>query len=384
MAIIKKIIRRAFKLVERHPWVIPTFGFVSGIASFFLVERKQDQFGQILAVLMLVGWLWLSLEKLLQRGISHWFAIDISPTLLRFATQLLHQESLFFVIPFFVITTSWNSGQLIFTSLLIVSAFISIIDPLYYKWLAPRRWLYFIFHGITLFAVLLVALPLIFHLPTPKSYIWALAIAVLLSLPGIARDMTMGWWKRIPVIILLMAGVGAVGLLSRPWIPPASIWLTQVAITDHVDDATRSPQNRLRQVTREQLRNGIYAYTSIHAPRGLHERIYHLWKRNGTLVDKIALDVRGGREEGYRAWTHKINFPEEAAGSWQILVVTEAQQVIGVLRFQVVESATSEQTARSAQLSSLSSVSSLSSSSAVASPSPADLLQSLDPASAAE
>lgn len=329
-------------MVEHHPWLIPTFGFVSGIASFFLVERKQDQFAQILSILMLLGWLWLALEKLLQRGIAQWFGIEVPPALLRFLTQLLHQESLFFVIPFFVITTSWNSGQVIFTSLLIISAFISLVDPLYYRWLAPRRWLYFIFHGITLFAVLLVALPLIFHLPTPKSYLWALAIAVLLSLPGVARDLVLVWWKRIPAMLLMMLAACAIGLLSRPWIPPASIWLTQVAITEHVDDESRLPKNRLRSVSRDQLHNGIYAYTAIHAPRGLQERIYHQWKHDGKLVDKIALDVSGGREEGYRSWSHKVNFPEDAVGNWQIMVVTEAQQVLGVVRFKVVDSIKSQ------------------------------------------
>ena len=90
-------------------------------------------------------------------------------------------------------------------------------------------------------------------------------------------------------------------------------------------------------VSSDQLRNGIYAYTAIHAPRGLNERIYHQWSRNGKKLDKIALDITGGREQGYRAWSHKMNFPEEVAGDWKITVMTEANQVIGVLRFEVVE-----------------------------------------------
>lgn len=31
---------------------------------------------------------------------------------------MIHQETLFFVLPFFFITTTWNSGQLVFTGLL--------------------------------------------------------------------------------------------------------------------------------------------------------------------------------------------------------------------------------------------------------------------------
>ena len=35
-----------------------------------------------------------------------------------------------------------------------------------------------------------------------------------------------------------------------------------------------------------------------------------------------------------------MNFPKDAAGNWRIQVETEAKQVLGVLRFRVVDSAT--------------------------------------------
>lgn len=341
---LKKWGRWGIALMERYPWTIAIFGFVSGVASFVMVERKQEEFAQVIAVLMLASWLWLALENLLKRLISYWFDVTLPRPLLSFATQLVHQESLFFVIPFFFITTAWNSGQMVFTSLLAIAAFISIIDPIYYRWLAPRRWLYFIFHGLTLFAVLLTTLPLLFYLPTPKSYLWALGIAVTLSLPHVASAMPYNWGRRIIATLLLMLAIGALGLLARPWIPPASLWLTQVAITDHIDDENRSPSNQLKVITTAQLSAGIYAYTAIHAPRGLNERIYHQWRHNGKDIDRIPLDIQGGRESGYRAWTHKINFPEKHLGNWQIQVLTEANQLIGVLRFRVIESAPPLQT----------------------------------------
>lgn len=324
-------------LVERHPWLMAIFGFGSGLFSFFMVQRKQE-FAQVIVILMLVSWLWLALESLLQRGVSHWFGFKLPPGVLSFITQMVHQESLFFIIPFFVASTVWNSGQSAFTSLLIVSAFISIVDPIYYHWLAPRRWLYFIFHGITLFAVLLTALPIILYIPTPQTYLWAMIISLVLSLPNIVRAMSVSWWQRIAIGIVLIVLVSGVGILARPWIPPAPLRLTQVAITTHLDDESRSPQTKLKVVTFAQLRGGLYAYTAIKAPRGLNEKIYHVWLHNGHEVDKVALDITGGRGDGYRAWSHKLNFPKDPRGKWQIKVVTEAKQIVGVLRFRVVES----------------------------------------------
>ena len=331
----KRAVDCIYKVVQRYPLAVAVAGLISGLLSFFMVERKQE-LAQVIAIMVLVSWLWLVLETSLERGISYWFGIKLPPVLVNFATQLVHQESLFFIIPFFFITTAWNSGQMVFTGFLITAAIVSIIDPIYYHWLAPRRWLYFIYHGVTIFAVLLTALPIIFHLPTPQSYLWSIVIALVLTLPNVVRSLQFDWWKRGFLMIILAIGIGSLGLLIRPWVPPATLWLTEFAITDQMDIEQRSPVNILKTVNLEQLHQGIYAYTAIHAPRGLNERIYHVWTLNGEVIDKVALEIKGRREAGYRSWSRKENFPADPLGRWKIEVVTEANQLIGVLRFQVV------------------------------------------------
>lgn len=120
--------------------------------------------------------------------------------------------------------------------------------------------------------------------------------------------------------------------------PPATLWLTEVAVSTEMDDRNREPGPRIEQITVAQLHaQGLFAYTSISAPRGLNERIYHVWQQPGETAERIALDIHGGRKEGYRAWTHKQNFPPNPLGRWQVRVVTEDGQLIGILRFQVVE-----------------------------------------------
>jgi len=333
--------QRIAVLLQRFPWVVPTLGFISGAASFLLVERDREKFAQLIAVLMLVSWVWLTLEKLLRREISRLLDLDapLPAPVVSFATQMVHQESLFFAIPFFFVTTAWNTGQAAFTSLMMLFALISVIDPVYFRWLAARRWLYFIFHGITLFAVLLIALPILFYLPTPQAYLWSLGAAILLSLPGILRALPRVWWRRFIATAALIPLIGAAGYYVRPWIPSATLRLTKVAVTDEINNRDRAPERALKVITEDQLRAGLYAYTAINAPRGLRERIYHEWRRNGRTVDRIALEITGGREAGYRAWSHKLNFPPYPVGSWEIHVLTEANQVIGILRFRVVKSA---------------------------------------------
>lgn len=334
----KKPLRRLIELQHRYPGVIAAFGFISGLASFILVDRKEGV-AQVVAMAMLASWVWLMLENILNRGLARLFGFELPRPLLRYATQMIHQESLFFVLPFFAVTTSWNSVQALFTGLLGGAALVSIIDPLYYKWLTPRRWLLLAYHTLALFAVLLTALPIILHLTTTQSFRLALGAAVLLSFPSLAGVISAPRWRRALLIVGLALSVGAVGWLMRTWVPPSTLWLTEMAVTAKLDDNNRAPGQGINQITVAELRaQGLFAYTSISAPRGLNERIYHVWQRpGGEEGERIALDIHGGRKEGYRAWTHKQNFPQNPIGRWQVRVVTENGQLIGVLRFRVVE-----------------------------------------------
>jgi hypothetical protein len=335
MIFLKAQLLRLHALLQRFPWVMPLYGFVSGLAGFFLVER-QAEFAKVIAILMLVSWLWLALENLLSQQLAQRFGLQLPPWLLRFATQMVHQQSLFFVLPFFALTTAWDSGQLVFTGLLGLCALIAIIDPLYFNWLAPRRWLYLAFHSLTLFAVLLTALPIILHQTTAQSYQWALLASVLLSFPSLLGTLKINrWWRWLALPGLSLALLGA-GWLARPWVPPATLWLSEVVVSAQMNASQRAPGQAREQLSSAQLKQqGLYAYTAINAPRGLTERIYHVWRHNGTEVDRIALDIQGGTKAGYRAWSHKQNFPAEPSGKWRVDVITDGGQTLGVLRFRV-------------------------------------------------
>ena len=332
------LVQRVLEFIKRYPGLIAFFGFCSGIGSFILVDR-QAKLATWIAVIMLVSWVWLMVENSAVALLTKLLKREIPQPLLRYATQMIHQESLFFVLPFFFVTTTWNSGQLVFTGVLAAAGLISIIDPLYYKWLAPRRWLFMALHTLTLFAALLTALPIILHLTTAESYKLSLIIAMLLSFPSLASSFPLNSWKRGAGLVLMTLAIGGAGWMLRSWVPPATLWLTEVAVSTQFDNQNRTPGESIQEIGVNQLRGaGLYAYTSINAPRGLDERIYHVWRHNGEEVDRIALDIHGGRKEGYRAWTHKQNFPPDVLGKWQVRVLTEDGQMIGVLRFEVTDS----------------------------------------------
>ncbi len=328
------VVLKVIDLIKRYPGIVAAFGFCSGMGSFVLVDR-QATLASPIAILLLVSWVWLMLENSFNRLFSRFFKREIPQPLLRYATQMIHQESLFFVLPFFFVTTTWNSGQLVFTGLLAIAGLVSIIDPLYYHWVAPRRWLFLALHTFTLFAAMLTAMPIILHLTTAETFKIALAVAMVLSFPSLASSFPFNHWRRALGLIVMTLSIGGAGWVLRTWVPPATLWMTEDVITLSLDNQTRTPGDALNTLTSSQARSGIYAYTAINAPRGLDERIFHVWELNGDEVDRIALDIHGGRKEGYRAWTRKQNFPGDPAGNWKVRVETEDGQIIGALRFTV-------------------------------------------------
>lgn len=322
-------------MMQQRPGLLAVFAFCSGVASYLLVERKES-FSQIIAILLLVSWVWLIVDNWLRDKVEQRFGVAVSPNFMRFALQMVQQESLFFALPFFLAVTSWNHPQAVFTSLIILCAFISVVDPLYYKKLAKHSILFTVFHNFALFVVILVTLPILLNLTTSQSLTIALITSVICTLPSLGNLMPNARWWRFPLLVLLLSALSAGLWQLRSWVPPAALRLTDITVSHQVDIAQRKPIGNVKQLDVNTLRQeGLYSWTAVKAPRGLNEKIFHVWIFNNQVVERIALDITGGREQGYRAWTHKMNFPVDSVGKWQVHVVTESGQLIGLAKFNV-------------------------------------------------
>jgi len=327
---------RIGRIAWRYRRMVPFVSFAMGAASFFLVER-QAQLAQWVTALMLLGWVALLFEGLLCRLLARWFGERMPQLAVRFAAQGLHQETLFFVLPFFLATTTWLSGQAVFTGLLIVAAAASTVDPIYLHGIAERRWLFLGFHGFTLFAALLTAGPILLSLTTGQSVaIASIAIGVC-ALPSFNDALQARHWWRWFLLAALSVAMGALAWYGRYWIPPATLRATDIVITTQMDVQAREPGSNHHQFERGALAaDGLYAFSAIKAPRGLHQQILHVWYHDGDEVDRIALEIVGGdREAGFRAWSHKLSLGADPSGDWRVAVVTDDGQLIGAKRFSV-------------------------------------------------
>jgi hypothetical protein len=322
--------QRLLEWLHRYRYALAPLSFGAGLASFLLIERRE-WLAQWISALLIVGWLLILAEEALARRLR------LSPGVLRFGIQAIQQETFFFALPFFLHTTTWTTGQAVFTTAALLAALCSMWDPLYFGRIAVRPWLYFAFHALAVYVGALTVAPILLHLTTTQTLALASGSIAVLAVPSllhlIDRRRALHW-------LMLFGGALALGALSwqlRPWVPPATLWIAEGVMTDAVDPVQREPNLVLLSIAPAHVHaQGLYAYTSIRAPRGLREHVYHRWLQDGVEVDRIALDIVGGRAEGYRAWSYKRSFPADPRGAWRVEVVTDGGQLIGRVEFSVI------------------------------------------------
>ncbi|WP_447977886.1 DUF2914 domain-containing protein [Candidatus Nitrospira bockiana] len=97
-----------------------------------------------------------------------------------------------------------------------------------------------------------------------------------------------------------------------------------------------------------------YCFTAVFAPVDLKTTVYHRWQYRperpagkGTAVfattDRIAIQISGGREAGYRGYTVKQRVQP---GDWRVDVETEDGRIIGRIGFRVEEGTGAEGASR--------------------------------------
>lgn len=323
------------RTLERHRLIVAAASFSLGVASFLLTEHGE-RLAKLIALLLALNWLLIVSENTLGQWLARWRWARFSPLVLRYAMQTVHQQTFFFCLPFLLSTTTWSSGQALFTALAFAFALATMWDPLYYGYVLPRPALHLALHGFAMYLVMLTVPPLLWHLSTTYSLALASATLGLLSLPSLARlvpERGLRGWLWLCAAAL---GLGLLSWVARAWVPPVTLWLSQGVISAKVDEEQREPGQPLQQIAEADLRrDGVCAFTAIHAPRGLREQVYHVWLHQGREVSRIPLSISGGREQGYRAWSCKQVFPPDAAGRWTVEVVTDGGQMIGVVGFRV-------------------------------------------------
>lgn len=307
------------------PWV----SLAVGILSAFIMERGPAAGGRIAAAVIGV-WLLLMLQRWLS-GIPTptrtWVArlTRTAQASSLIATQSLLQMKLFFALPFFVQAADFGElGHDAFLLVLIALCAASLWDPLTERWLARRRFASLL-PATSSFVALTAVLPLL-GLSTATS-LWVgacvggggAALLMLLHTPRSER-MRVGPYAALVALALPTALVFGAGR----FVPAAPLRLSKLEFGSELRDHWVSQRVKRGGDAPERL----FCATAIASPLGVRDRLFHVWRKDGRLRARIALEVRGGRVAGYRT-ASRIGIGPKESGKFDCSVVTISGQILG-------------------------------------------------------
>lgn len=170
--------------LRRFPWLLPSISFVAGWIGFVMVKRGEDV-ARLIALIALLGWLWLLIEPLVRRYLER-RRPGMGKFIANFFSQSLQQEMLFFALPLMIGATQADAGQIVFTAIAAAAALLTTIDPVYEHCIATRAATRLLFHAYCSLIAAVVVLPMVVHLPLERALPLSLAavtVWLLLTLP---------------------------------------------------------------------------------------------------------------------------------------------------------------------------------------------------------
>ena len=310
---------------------------IGGLLTLFVFRREITHVQWIVGYLLLLWVLWVLLVQLRQPlETSPRRAHRLMVTAADYTLQSLYHGVLLFLIPAYWASTTLASANALFFALLVALAVVATFDPWYRALVASWSGVGYLFFLVSMFGALNLALPLI-GLPPNVVLFTSAVIAVLALTPAVRRARAWPWRRSYTVTSTAAVVAGLLVLAGRAGIPPAPLSLARATLA--WDAATIDSLEPVPGAIRAEAlrRQGLIAYTNVYMPAGLQQSIRHVWRREGHLVDVVALSpVHGGRREGFRTFSRKTAFPDDPTGRWSVDVVTGSGQLIGRLRFRVV------------------------------------------------
>jgi len=318
-------------------WGVSCASLTGGVLTLFVFRRGLPNVAYIVGYLLLLWLVFAVLVELRQPlAESGRRSGRLVVTAADYTIQTLFHGLLLFVLPAYWASTTLTSRNVIFLVLLVLLTLLATFDPWYRAIVHPRPWLGYVFFVVSIFAALNVALPLV-GLPPFWALMASAFVASLAITPVVRRAGDRTWVGALRVTVALGVVAVALAAVGRAWIPPAPLFMARAAILWDVLDLDNVEALPTTISAEEVKARGLVAYTAIYAPAGLRQSVSHVWRHRGRVIETVALaPVLGGRREGYRTYSRKTSFPEDADGRWSVDVVTASGQLIGRLRFRIV------------------------------------------------
>ena len=335
---------RAFFAKHGHLlwWLHSAYAMSFGAMVVMYASKGYDN-ARWMVVLLGLGWLVLVLFfRLFGTGAGQKDKIKDTKTKVRFyvmtlALKNLYQSMLFFLLPFYYKSATFDSPNRFFVYVLGLLALLSTVDVVFdqflMRWKVPASIVYF----FILFACLNLVLPAL--LPDTRTLITLLAAAAIAAVVFFTMHIPAKNLVRPVYVLGLMCFVAAAvsaAYFGRRGIPPVPMYIASGAVGPSL-----LPDGRLTMHVsqlHESLIQEMHALTDVLIPGGHGNNLHHVWRRDGLAVQQGPVLPGGDPPDGtvrLRSTLRSFNLPSDITGPWSIDVLTEDDQLVGRVEFEV-------------------------------------------------
>ncbi len=314
----------ASSLVARAQPLLPWLSLLTGVGGALLMNRTPERAWVVVVAALLAWGLLVSLhlwERVLneraQRREGHTLKERGARFALLVTSQLTIQQALLFPLPFYLRAVTLHPGHVVFLVAYAAALAAALWDPLYAA-VARRALTSFLLFSFAIFTGLAVVLPMV-GLSNRAALVVAGA-ATTIGVPALLWLRARSRWLRVGAVAAALPAAG-LSLVAAPLVPPAPLELVSATVGTGV--VGREPVGVATQFAPPVE---LFCHTAIKAPLGLHDGLFHAWTRDGHALDRVALDVRGGRADGFRTWSKKR---AAQPGHYRCEVQTATRQVLG-------------------------------------------------------
>lgn len=316
--------------------------YALGLGAFVVVfAQKGFAYVRWLTLLLVVAWI-VTLAVFRRYGSGRTQRIDTRPERVRFhlmtyVLKNLYQGMLFFLLPFYFKASVGDGPTRWFAWGLALFTILATLDVVFDKVLMRWRLLGSVYYLVALFACLNLAIPALFPLPTAL----ALVLAAVVAVPAFC-SLNYPWSRlRQP---RMLGGIGVATLVGAGlvWMARGAIPPVPLAVSTGAVGTTALPDGRLGlEITRAHasLVNHLHGSTDVLVPAGLHDGLMHVWRQGDFVVLRVIphlerIDVGQVR---LRSTLDGEQLPPARGGHWTLDVETGSGQLVGRVRFEVVD-----------------------------------------------
>ena len=259
-------------------------------------------------------------------------AMRLAHGFVSYLTRIMYQETLFFLIPFYLYSTtfpSWNSAYVIVLAAL---AILSCFDLVFDRLLREHRAFTLAFFALVTFSALQFFLPVLLKLRVHHGSYLAAAVSLLAAMP-----LAFSWQelrkprRLVAVLIGLVLAIQATRLL-RPFVPPVPLRLTKLRFASAFEPRGLKVVEEVEgSVSRAALAGGkLYAVGTVFAPTALPTTVRIRFLVDGRELRSSRTLELVAHQRGFRVWD-ALRAPPGGfrAGRYRVEVRTGEGQLIG-------------------------------------------------------